>query len=215
MKILKIPKNIKSIIFDMDGVIVNSEQIWHEKETEFIRQYIKDFPLKMPQKFIGRSIKDIMLILKQDYNLKVEQEKFLIEYRKFGIKNIYPNCNLSSSFLDFLKNAIQKYQIALASSSPYDWINFVLDKFDLRKYFKIIVSADDIDGVGKPSPDIYLYTAKQLNVNPQHCIVFEDSKNGVLSAKDAGMIVYGYRNGYNDDQNLEKADKIFNNFNEL
>ncbi len=212
---LIIPKNIKAIIFDMEGVIVNSEKIWQEKETVFIRQFIPSFPKSMPKEYIGGSTQRTFDLLKKQYNIQIEKKEFLQKYREFGVKNIFPKCDLSPNFLDFLQEASKKYPVALASSSPFVWIDFVLDKFDLRKFFKVIASADNIAGIGKPAPDIYLYVAKKLNIAPKGCLVFEDSDNGIISAKTAGMHVFGFRNGYNDEQILDKADEIFTNFNKI
>ena len=215
MQKLKISINIKAIIFDMEGVIVNSEKIWQEQETVFMRQFIPSFPKTMPKEYIGGSIERTFELFKKQYNIQIEKQEFLQKYREFGVKNIFPYCDLSPNFLDFLKNISQTYPIALASSSPHVWINFVLDKFDLRNYFREVVSADDILGKGKPEPDIYLFVAKKIKIYPAKCLVFEDSDNGVVSAKLAGMQVYGFRNGYNDEQVLTKADKVFKDFGEI
>jgi len=212
---IKIPKNTQAIIFDMEGVIVNSEKIWQEKESVFMRQFTPIFPKAMPKEYIGGSMERTFELLKKEYNIKIEKQEFLQKYREFGIKNIFNNCSLSPNFLEFLQVVNENYPIALASSSPYTWINFVLDKFNLRKYFKVIVSADDIAGKGKPAPDVYLFTAKKLDINPEDCLVFEDSDNGILAAKRAGMHVLGFRNGYNSEQTLDQADEVFEDFNQI
>jgi beta-phosphoglucomutase-like phosphatase (HAD superfamily) len=91
----------------------------------------------------------------------------------------------------------------------------VLQRFDLLESFKVVVSADELEGNGKPSPAIYLLTAKRLGVSPDRCIAIEDSKNGVLSAKNAGMFCIGFRNGFNDEQDLSRADMVIQRFVEL
>ena len=108
-----------------------------------------------------------------------------------------------------------KIPVALASSSPKTWIDIVLQRFHLLESFKVVVSADELEGDGKPSPAIYLLTAKRLGVSPDRCIAIEDSKNGVLSAKNAGMFCIGFRNGFNDEQDLSRADRIIHQFGEL
>ena len=91
----------------------------------------------------------------------------------------------------------------------------MLERFSLRDSFKVVVSADELAGEGKPSPAIYLLTAIRLGVSPHRCIAIEDSKNGVLSAKNAGMFCVGYRNGFNEEQDLSRADMIIHHFAEF
>lgn len=91
----------------------------------------------------------------------------------------------------------------------------MLTRFGLRDAFKAVVSADELDGEGKPSPVIYLRTAQRLDVDPRQCIAVEDSKNGALSAKSAGMYCIGFRNGFNEEQDLSRADMIIHRFSEL
>ena len=77
------------------------------------------------------------------------------------------------------------------------------------------MSADEVGGKGKPAPDIYLYTAGKLQVRPEDCTVIEDSHNGVLSAKSAGMFCIGIRNGFNDEQDISAADLVIEGFGQL
>ena len=106
--------------------------------------------------------------------------------------------------------------VALASSSPANWIDIVLDRFDLRESFDAVVSADVLDGKrGKPEPDIYLLTASRLREDPKRCIVIEDSKNGILSARAAGMYCIGFRNGFNQEQDLSAANMLIDSYAEL
>ena len=109
----------------------------------------------------------------------------------------------------------RKIPIALASSSLREWIEIVLNRFDLNPFFDVIVSAEDIDAPGKPAPDIYLYTAKKLGLLPGECLVIEDSYHGVTAAKSAGMFCIGFRNGFNEKQDLSSADFIANGYKEL
>jgi HAD superfamily hydrolase (TIGR01509 family) len=84
----------------------------------------------------------------------------------------------------------------------------VVSRFKLKRYFDAIVSAEEVGSRGKPAPDIYLWTANKLDIQPADCLVVEDSTNGILSAKAAGMKVVGYRTKDNQGQDLSRADKI-------
>ena len=91
----------------------------------------------------------------------------------------------------------------------------MLERFGLRDAFRVVVSADELAGEGKPSPAIYLLTAKRLGVRPDRCIAIEDSQNGVLSAKNAEMFCVGFRNGFNEEQDLSRADVVIWRFAEF
>jgi HAD superfamily hydrolase (TIGR01509 family) len=129
-------------------------------------------------------------------------------------EDIYANkVALLPGFPDLLALLREKdIPAALASSSPRSWINLVLDRFDLKRVFQAVVSSEEVAGRGKPAPDIYLYTARKLEVEPSGCVVIEDSRNGVLSARAAGMYCVGIRNGFNDEQDLSAANIIIEGF---
>jgi len=101
-------------------------------------------------------------------------------------------------------------KVALASSSPLKVIEFVLGKFDLNKYFNLVISGDMVEH-GKPSPDIYNYTAESLGLECDECVVIEDSINGVISAKRAGMYCIAVPDKRLDPSGFEKADIIMSN----
>jgi beta-phosphoglucomutase-like phosphatase (HAD superfamily) len=88
-------------------------------------------------------------------------------------------------------------------------------RFDLNQHFEKVISADETDSKGKPAPDIYIHTMKQLNKDPSECLAIEDSKNGVISAQKAGMKCVGLKNGFNDDQDLSFSDILIHGFDGL
>ncbi len=207
---------MKAVIFDMDGVLIDSEKIWAIHEVEFVNTIAPGFSSKDHSKITGKSPTGTYAYLKEKYNLKLTKEEFLEIYKNFALEKVYPFSKISPHALEFIKY-LQTKQIpmAIASSSIQAWIDYIVNKYELKKYFQAIVSADHIGGIGKPAPDIFLYTARQLNIKPKNCLVLEDSENGVIAGKNAGMTTYGYKNGYNEKQDLSQADKIFTNFLEL
>jgi len=205
-----------AIIFDMDGVLIDSEELWDKCETAFFQNFIPNFTAQDQTNIIGGCLKNTYQYLKNNFTISLTEDEFIQKYIKFGLENIYQKTQPTIGVVDFLETIKQKnIPLALASSSYYAWINTALDRLNLRQYFDIIVSAEDLNGKGKPAPDIFLKTAELLKVSPSNCLVLEDSKNGVISGKSAGMTVYGIRNGVNDTQDLSQADKIFTSFKEL
>ena len=109
---------------------------------------------------------------------------------------------------------LNHFQIALASSSSYVFIDSILDKIGIRDYFDYILSGEDLAN-SKPAPDIFLEAAKGLGCLPHQCIVIEDSNNGVAAAKAAGMKCIGYMNRTSGNQDLTKATVVIDDFNRI
>ena len=205
-----------AVIFDMDGVIVDSEIHWKTLEGYFLQSLIPTWSSSDQDKIIGLGVHDLYTLLIGQYGLQKTKEQFLELYQEMANEIYGQKVSLIVGFSELLstlnKNNIP---VALASSSPRSWINIMLRRFGLQASFRVVVSADELEGEGKPSPAIYLLTAKRLGVSPTSCIAIEDSKNGVLSAKNAGMFCIGFRNGFNEEQDLSKADMIIHGFAEL
>lgn len=181
----------------MDGVLINSQSALDTLEINFLKGITNNGWTNHDQPSIhGKSIKEVYNLLTSSYDLQISKNVFLERYE--DILNIAygAKCKLNPGVKDFLKHITSKnYKVALASSTAHRFINTVLDKFNLRKYFQVIVSADDTHGKGKPEPDIFLLTADKLGVKPDECLVIEDSNNGIKSAKRAGMFCLEYVKG--------------------
>jgi len=205
-----------AVIFDMDGVIVDSEIHWKTTEGYFLQSLIPTWSINDQDKILGLGVHDLYALLASTYQLHKTKEQFLELYQEMANVIYGEKVSLIEGFTELLSVLHANHiPVALASSSPWTWINIMLERFNLRESFQAIVSADELEGEGKPSPAIYLLTAKQLGVSPTRCIAIEDSKNGVLSAKNAGMYCIGFRNGFNDEQDLSRADMIIQHFAEL
>ena len=203
-----------AILFDMDGVLIDSELIWQAHEAEFIRQFIPKFPLAMQQDLLGRSVRGIYDLLCERFpqeTADIDFEDFMKDYIIFGTEQVYTHTSLLPGVRKYLDSLVGTIPLALVSSSPFAWINTTIARHGLESYFTCIVSGEEVRHA-KPAPDIYLLAAERLKIAPDTAVVIEDSANGILAAKAANMAVYGIRNGFNDEQELSKADKIFNDF---
>ena len=205
-----------AVIFDMDGVIVDSEIHWKTTEGFFLQSLIPTWSTGDQDKIIGLGVLDLYALLVSTYKLQKTKVQFLAIYQEMANEIYGQKVSLIDGFADLLSALnTNSIPVALASSSPTSWINIMLDRFRLRDSFKVVVSADELAGHGKPSPAIYLLAAQRLGVRPDLCIAIEDSKNGVLSAKNAAMYCVGFRNGFNDEQDLSRADMIIHHFAEF
>ena len=207
---------IDALIFDMDGVIVDSEFHWKSLEGFFLQSLIPTWSSVDQARIIGLSVHDLYRMLVDEYNVRETKERFLELYQQMA-NDIYGNkAALIEGFPELLAGLREEgIPVALASSSPRSWINIVLSRFALADAFRAVVSSDELQGEGKPSPAIYLHTAHLLRVDPIRCVVIEDSMNGVLSAKSAGMFCIGFRNGFNQEQDLSQASMLIHSFTEL
>lgn len=205
-----------AIIFDMDGVIVDSERHWQELEAELLPSLVPTWQPSDLRKILGMSMDDIYRFLVEEHHFSQPKQQFLALYQQLEI-DIYEH---RAALIEGVAEAFVTLRdaglpLAIASSGGKQRIARVLKRFGLQETFQEVVSADDVAGIGKPAPDIYLLTAQRLGVFPRQCLAIEDSRNGVHSAKDAGMVCIGLRNGFNEEQDLSQADLIVRQFADL
>jgi HAD superfamily hydrolase (TIGR01509 family) len=200
----------------MDGVIIDSETRWQKKELTFFEQFADQWTSADQQAITGSSIHDIYGYISKKYSLSLSEAEFFKNYDQ-AAQTIYgQETQLLPGVIDLLRQIKDSsLSIALASSSPHSWINIVLNRFNLRGFFKAVISSDDVQSKGKPAPDIYLFTAKKLKLKPQKCLVIEDSINGVKAAKAAGMSCIWLKVGRRINKQKVKADKIVSSHQEI
>ena len=198
---------MKAVIFDMDGVIVNSEAEWKSLEAAYFRELAPAWTKEHDERAVGLGVEDLHRFLVKEFEVSVSKHEFL-GHCDITAKKIYEQrVDCADGFLDLARELKHGgVKTAIASSSPAHWIKMVVDRFALSPLLDAIVSADDVGGRTKPLPDIYLEAAARLNLPTIECLAIEDSSIGVLAAKRAGMKVAAYRNGHNDGQDLSSAD---------
>jgi HAD superfamily hydrolase (TIGR01509 family) len=205
-----------AVIFDMDGVIVDSELHWKSVEGFFLQSLVPGWSSADQGKIIGLSLRSLYDMLAGEYGLKESREHFEALYEEVASDIYRRKVSLMDGFTELLADLNRhSVPVALSSSSPMSWIDMVTGRFGLRPHFQAIVSADELDGEGKPSPAIYLLAARKLGADPRGCVAIEDSTNGVLSARRAGMFCVGFRNGFNEEQDLSQAHMIVHSLTEL
>ncbi len=176
----------------MDGVIIDSEPLWEKSESIMLKQkgfagnesYRKEYR----KKIMGLNQKDSVKLLKETFGLDESPEEILRTRLKILLELYEKELKLVDGIPEILQilSAEKHTKTALASGSPMKVIEFVLKKFSLSDTFRIKVSGDCVER-GKPHPDIYIETARRLGVSTEECVAIEDSINGIVSAKEAGM----------------------------
>ncbi len=180
---------IKAVIFDMDGLLIDSEPLWHIAEIEISNKVGINLTKEECLETTGLKTEKIIEYWyhnkKSWDNFSLEDVKnMLIEKLILLVKEIGKEFPGAEFALVFIKK--KNIKIALASSSSMNIINTVIDKLEIKNYFDEIYSAE-FEEHGKPHPGVYLTTAKVLDVRPEECLAIEDSLNGMLAAKSARM----------------------------
>ncbi|KAB1192954.1 HAD-IA family hydrolase [Haloferax sp. MBLA0076] len=203
------------VLFDMDGVLVDSEQYWHAFEDDWVFADAIESGDPAHEEITGMNFREIYDYLDEEYGTTVTKEEFVAAYHEnaealYGEKVVLMD-GAEKLFSD-LRAAGKK--VAIVSSAPQDWISTVRERFALDP-LDLVLSADDIDDPGKPEPHIYEHAAAELGVAPEECIVVEDSVNGIESAARSGAHTIAYRVDHNSELDLSQADQIVDGPEEL
>ena len=200
---------MSAVLFDMDGVLVNSEDYWVEFQRE------KILPWAVPDREIdvaettGMNFREIYDYLEEEYGTAVSREEFVDRFTAAAEEIYLERVDL----LDGLHNLLEELDdedvsTAVVSSSPHDWIGMVLKRFNLEDGFDHVISADDIDAASKPEPDVFEHAADEVGVPAEECVVVEDSENGIEAAARADTVVVAYRIDAHGDLDYSPADEV-------
>jgi len=185
---------IEAVIFDLDGILVDTEPLYFEANDQLLSKYGKRYNNELQNMVIGKTERDGGLILIKELELPITVEEYLEKHHQI-LQELFPTCKVMNGVLRLLRHLVNNnFKIAVATSSKQESVVLKIKNHQsLFELFKGNVITGDNPKVkkGKPSPDIYLAMAEQLKVDPSKCLVFEDSPAGVESGKAAGMTVVG------------------------
>lgn len=213
-------EDVKAIVFDCNGVLVDTEYLKFLAWQEALASHIIDLSIEEYMPLLGSSSKNILLAIERSKGLKIPVsviEKKNEVYKVLQERGVPP----IQMMIDFARDLAENkkhlgFKLGLASSESKKEILESLRQIGLENAFDVIISAaDDLDGYtdeegkSKPKPYIYIEAAKQLGIRPSQCIVFEDTTVGVTAALAAGMIAIAVPNQFTLHQNFSKAARTF------
>lgn len=180
--------NFVAIIYDLDGTLIDSERHWEEASRLFFAKRGVEQTPELRRYMMGRSSWESLAHLKKVYGWKEEVADARAELLQMT-DEIYRTKAAALPGATTVLKATRKIfgGQAIASGSALQRIERVVDRLEWRNLFDHLISSEHVNHRGKPDPALFFYTAQQLGVNPSDCLVVEDSENGVIAAKAAGM----------------------------
>lgn len=206
----------KAVIFDMDGVIIDSEPMHARANMLALKRFHVDVPLSYCYEFIGSTTYYMCQKMVEDFHLSATPEELLkanYEMKEYLLKT--EGHTVVPYIIDLMKNLyVHGIKLIIASSSPASAIEEVMHSLQIEPYFEGYISGMQIEKP-KPAPDIFLAAVNQLKLKKDECIVIEDSQNGVNAAYSAGITCVGFVNPNSGKQDLSKASILVEGFDEV
>lgn len=210
--------NIKAVIFDMDGTLIDSMWMWRDIDIEYLSRYGIELPQTLQKEIEGKSFTETATYFKENFNLPNSIEEIKAEWNEMA-RDKYENCvPPKKGVIDFLKY-LKKNNIktGIATSNSKELVAAAMLSNNMKEYFDVIVTACEVSK-GKPSPDIYLEVASRLNEDVSSCLVFEDVPMGILAGKNANMktcAVYDEFSKHMDNEKRELADYYIDSYDDI
>ncbi|OGO03598.1 MAG: hypothetical protein A2Y60_06550 [Chloroflexi bacterium RBG_13_54_9] len=196
---------IKAVIFDVDGLLLDSEPIWSLADRELLKRRGIDYHDELKTKIVGKGQVESAQNVKDYYRLPDPIDDLVRERRKLLNDLLKANLWLMPGAKELIDLLVKNnFRLAIASSQSKEIIDLTIKSFALEGKFSVIVYGDEVEH-GKPGPDIFILAAERLATRPEEALVLEDSQNGAIAAKKAGMKVIVVPNQYNRGQEFTHA----------
>ena len=197
-------QDIKAVIFDLDGSLVDSMWIWRDIDIAYLGRFGIELPEELQTEIEGKSFSETAVYFKERFQIPDSLEQMKEEWNKMAWDKYMYEVMLKPGADVFLEYCIKKgIKLGIATSNSRQLVEAVADARGFGKNFDCIMTACEVE-IGKPSPDIYLAVADKLGVDPANCLVFEDITPGIMAGKNAGMRVCAVEDDYSMHQMEEK-----------
>ncbi len=207
--------NISTVIFDLDGTVVDDEKQWGRAFAKVLRSLGAKNVSSMPH-IRGIGIEENWPILLKKYNLSTNKGKYeLASETKGEYIKLISTITLKKGFKKFIKDLkMDGINTALATSSTWEVVEKLFDRFGIEKDFDVVITGEEVS-YKKPDPQIFEIVLDKLGVSPNECIVFEDSSAGIIAAKKLGIKTVGIYQDENHKKRLKNADMLVKDFSRL
>ena len=210
------PAVVEAVVFDMDGVLVDSEALWNAARQQVALEHGGRWSERAQRDMMGMSSHEWARYMHEDLGVRLEPERISEEVVARMERLYRERLPLIDGAREAVERLAARWPLGLASSSNRELIDLVLDLLDVKHHFKATVSSEEV-ARGKPAPDVYLEAARRLGVNPTRPAAIEDSENGIRAARTAGMRVIAIPNPHFPpaEDALTRADVILRSLEEL
>jgi len=211
-------KNIKAVIFDMDGTLIDSMWLWKAIDIEYLGKHHIELPQDLQKDIEGMSFSETAKYFKTRFHLLDDVETIKQEWNEMANDYYAHKVPLKDKANDFLlRLKANDLKLGIGTSNSKELLAVIMDKFQLDAIFDTVRTSCEVEK-GKPHPAIYLQVAKDLGVEPWECMVFEDVPNGLEAANRAGMTsvaIFDEFSKHMDQEKKELADHYVHSYEEL
>jgi HAD superfamily hydrolase (TIGR01509 family) len=207
---------VEAVVFDLDGVIVDSEQVWEEVRADYVRSAGLEYPERATRDMMGMSSPEWSRYLAEELGVPGTPAQINADVVERMLARYGEAPPLIPGAVEAVRAIARRWPVAIASSSNRELIEVVLRAARLADEVREVVSSEEVPR-GKPAPDVYLEAARRLAVEPSRCVAVEDSHNGIRSARAAGMVVFAVPNPHfpPDEEAMAQADVVLRSIAEL
>lgn len=198
---------MQAILFDMDGLMIDTERLYFQAERELASKFDKEAPEETLWKMMGRKPIDAMQIFINDLQLGIKAKDLLIIRDEIMERKLRNDMLAMPGLFDIIQELHQKYKLAIVTGAPKKFLDITLEKLKIAEYFELFQDSDKIQK-GKPDPEIYLTAIHKLGVEAHDCIVLEDSSNGAKAGKNANCYTIAVPSEYTKKQDFSFVDFI-------
>ena len=210
--------NIDTLIFDMDGTLIDSMNIWHDIDRIFFENHNIPYPDDLEKQIDSLSFDATAEYFLNNFPLNYTKDEIQKIWRDMSFEFYRDIIPFKKGALEFIKKMHEKgYKMGIATSNSRDLVEALDNRLHISDYIKVIVTNDEVPN-GKPAPDIYLKVAEVLNSKPETCLVFEDVPGGIKAGKNAGMKVCAVQDSGSLNMEEEKralADYFITDYSEI
>ncbi|GIF18045.1 HAD superfamily hydrolase (TIGR01509 family) [Actinoplanes tereljensis] len=187
---MSLPQDVESVVFDCDGLLVDTETCWTRAETKIFAEHGHAFGLEQKKLLIGKTLEDGAAAMAAYFGRPDEVGAVAKRLHSLVAEELAAGADALPGARDLVVKLHDRVPLAVASNSPRSFVDAALLSAGLNDLFDHIYSADDVENP-KPAPDLYLVACAGLGADPARSVAFEDSRTGVCSARAAGMFVVG------------------------